>query len=63
LIICAGQKLLAAVEGHCRRRVLLYFGAVRQGVGQWLPCQFGQCAQLVIVGSCSDGNLILRCAV
>jgi hypothetical protein len=30
-------ELLAAVEGYCGRRALLYFGgAVRQGVRQWL---------------------------
>jgi putative transposase len=34
-------RLLADVEGHRGRRALLYFGAVRQGVRQWLPWQSG----------------------
>ena len=58
-----GQKLLAAVEGHCGRRALLHRGAARQGVRQWLPCQFGQYAPLAIAaGSRSHDNLILWCA-
>jgi hypothetical protein len=36
-VICAGQKLLAAVEGHSGRRALLYFGAARGATVAAMP--------------------------